>query len=586
MNKLEFQKLCENKIIYLDGATGSNLFKAGMTNDGCPETWILEHEDAMIELQKSYVAAGSQIVYAPTFTSNRIKLAEYGLENKLVEINTKLVNLSKRATDGKAYVAGDITMTGKQLKPIGDLEFEQLIDVYKEQIRVLEQAGVDLLIVETMMSLQETRAAVIAAKEISNLPIMATLTFETDGRTLFGTDAKSAAIVLDSLQVDAIGANCSTGPAKMCEIIREMASVTKKPLIAKPNAGLPYLNEDGQTVYDMNQETFAKEMLEIVDSGATILGGCCGTSTEYIKALYEITQNVNLPKRILNKTHFLSSERQSLEFALDDNFMVVGERINPTGKKILQEQLRQNSFELVREFAEQQEEMGAKLLDVNMGMSGIDEKIKMLQALEEIAQVSSLPLSIDSSRVDVVEAALRNYPGRALINSISLEKEKFDNLLPIAKKYGAMFVLLPLSDQGLPKLEKEKRQIIHTIVDKALELGLNKEDIIVDGLVTTVASNHQAAVETLETIKYCKENGLATICGLSNISFGLPERINVNVAFLTMAIQAGLTMAIANPNQKMLMNAAITSDLLMGKKEADLNYIKCMAPQDEKKQRF
>lgn len=586
MEKEAFRKLCSEKILYLDGATGSNLMKAGMPVGVCPEQWILEHEDALVSLQQAYVQAGSNIVYAPTFTANRIKLAEYGLEDDIKEINVKLVQLSKRAVGGKALVAGDLTMTGKQLKPMGPLEFEELIDVYKEQIRYLEEAGADLLVIETMMSLQETRAAAIAAMEVSSLPVMATLTFETDGRTLFGSDAASAAIALTSLHVDAIGANCSTGPDKMCEVIRTMREVTELPLIAKPNAGLPSLNDEGMTVYDMDSDTFAEEMIQVVESGAFILGGCCGTTPEYIEKLAARTSRLKVEKRNLSGRRFLCSERQALEFGLDDKFMIVGERINPTGKKKLQAELREGSLDLVAQFAAEQEECGAKVLDINMGMSGIDEKAMMLTVLEEVANITSLPLAIDSSHVDVIEAALRRYPGRALINSISYESAKIDALLPIAKKYGAMFILLPLSDAGLPKDLEEKKEIIHKILDRAQELGMTNDDIVVDGLVATVAANPRAAIETLETIRYCKGLGIATICGLSNISFGLPERMNVNSAFLTMAIQSGLTMAIANPNQEMLVHAALSADLLMAKEESDIAYIERMNAVKEARESF
>lgn len=594
MTKQEFKELAKKGLIFLDGATGSNLMKAGMPAGVCPEQWILEHEDVMENLQREYVNAGTNILYAPTFTANRIKLEEYGLDGQIEEMNKKLVALSKRAADGKAFVAGDITMTGRQLKPMGDMEFETLIEVYKEQIRLLEEAGVDLLVVETMMSLQESRAALIAAKEVSELPVMVTMTFEKDGRSLFGTDAKTAAIVLESLGADAVGANCSTGPAQMADVIRSMAEVTAIPIIAKPNAGLPAVDENGNTYYDMAADTFAEEMKILLDAGATILGGCCGTSPEYIEKLTKSVKttfavNEGYVKRSdgAHKTgrHFLTSQCMSLEFGLNDRFMIVGERINPTGKKKLQEELRNGSFELVKQFAEEQEENGARILDVNMGMSGIDEKESMLLAIEEVATVTNLPLSLDSSYIEVLEAALRNYPGRALVNSVSLETEKFEKLLPIVKKYGAMFILLPLSDKGLPESLAEKIDIINTIVNRALELGMTKDDIVVDGLVATVGANKNAALETLETIHYCKENGLATICGLSNISFGLPERSYVNTAFLTMAIREGLTMAISNPSQELLVCSAFASDLLLNKEESDIAYIERMSLVTERKER-
>ena len=490
-----------------------------------------------------------------------------------------LVAISKKAAESTpghpVYVAGDLTMTGEQLKPMGKMELETLIDIYKEQILCLVDAGADLLVVETMMSLAETRAALIAAKEVCDLPVIATLTFEADGRTLFGTDAKTAAIVLESLGASAIGANCSTGPAQMESIISEMVSHTKIPVIAKPNAGLPFLDENGTTCYNMEAEEFAEEMEVLVNAGATILGGCCGTTPEFIRQIHERfgTDAKVAASRRPDGIRYLTSERITHSFGLDDGFFVVGERINPTGKKALQAQLREGSFEKVIQFAEEQDACGAKVLDINMGMSGIDEKASMLRALEEVSGVTNLPLSLDSSYVEVLEAALRNYPGRALVNSVSLETEKFEKLLPIVAKYGAMFILLPLSDAGLPKDIEEKKEIIHKIYDRALSLGMCKEDIVVDGLVATVGANPKAALETLETIRYCKENGFATICGLSNISFAMPERSFVNTAFLTLAIQAGLTMAIANPSQELLMSCALAADLLLNKEEAALRYI-------------
>ena len=584
MNRQEFQALIKNKPIFLDGATGSNLQKKGMPAGVCPEQWILEHRDIMIALQREFVEAGSQIVYVPTFTANRIKLKEYGLEEQVAQMNRDLVALSKEAVGERACVAGDLTMTGEQLSPVGTLDFEELVDVYKEQIRYLSEAGVDLLVIETMMSLQETRAAVIAAKEVCDLAVMATLTFEADGRTLFGTDAATAAIVLESLGVAAVGTNCSTGPDKMVETVRRMAEVTSIPIIAKPNAGLPSLDGEGNTVYDMEAEAFGRHMKEIVKAGAAVVGGCCGTTPDYIRVLKESVSDMTVVQRNKPQRRFLTSERQTIAFGLSDNFIIVGERINPTGKKKLQAALKEGSMELVTEFAESQEACGAGILDVNMGMSGIDEKAMMLKAIETVSGVTSLPLSIDSSHVDVLEAALRRYPGRALINSISFEKAKVDALLPVAKKYGAMFILLPLSDEGLPKDLDEKINIIEAVQEKALALGLTKEDIVVDGLVATVGANKNAALETLSTIRYCKEKGLATICGLSNISFGLPERSFVNAAFLTMAIREGLTMAIANPSQELLMSCAFASDLLLNKENADIRYIQLMDAVKEKRE--
>lgn len=571
-----FNEKLNSKLIFLDGATGSNLTAAGMPAGVCPELWILENPDVFISLQKEYVNSGTNILYAPTFGGNRIKLCEYGLEDRLEEMNRALVALSKEAAGDNALVAGDITMTGKQLAPLGDLEFEELIDIYKEQIRILADAGCDLLVIETMMSLQETRAAVLAAKEICDLPVFATLSFESDGRTLYGTDPETAALVLEGLGVDAIGINCSVGPDSMIEMIKAMRSVVTVPIIAKPNAGLPRLGEDGSTTYSMGPEEFANACIELVYAGASILGGCCGTTPAHIKELVNVCKDLEIVQPIERIKRVLCSERKTIQFTLDDPFIVIGERINPTGKKAFQASIREGSMDMVCEFAETQEECGAGILDVNLGMSGIDEKEMLLKAMDTLGTVSKLPLSIDSSNCDVIEAALRKYPGRALINSVSLESGKAERIFPLAKKYGAMCILLPLSDAGLPKSLKEKQDIIECLEKKALKEGLTKLDLIVDGLVTTVSANPMAALETLETIRFCKEKELATVCGLSNISFGLPERKNINTAFLTAAIREGLTMAIANPCQTELMNAIYATDMLMNKQNAAIRYIEYM----------
>ena len=591
MTREEFKELAE-QYIYLDGATGSNLVKAGMPSGVCPESWILENRDVLVELQRQYVQAGTDILYAPTFTANRVKLAEYGIADRQSAMIRELVALSREAAstaeDRRVLVAGDLTMTGEQLKPMGNMELEELIDIYKEQIRELEAAGADLLVVETMMSLGEARAALIAAKEVCGLPVMVTMTFEPDGRTLYGTDAKSAAIVLESLGACAVGVNCSTGPAAMRKIIEDMAGVTKDiPIIAKPNAGLPFLDEEGHTCYNMTASEFVEEMKQLTAAGATILGGCCGTTPEFIRGLRDTfgkKVDVSVERR-KEGIRYLTSERQTVSFGLDDGFIIVGERINPTGKKLLQAQLREGSMDKVLQFAEEQESGGARILDVNMGMSGIDEKAMMLRAIEEVSGVTNLPLSLDSSHVDVLEAALRHYPGRALVNSVSMEKEKLEKLLPIVKKYGAMFILLPLSDKGLPENPEEKNGIIEAVLQRAIELGMTKEDVVVDGLVATVGANKKAALETLDTIRYCKRNGLATICGLSNISFGMPERSFVNTAFLTLAIKEGLTMAIANPSQELLVSCALATDLLLAKEEADIRYIEYAAKVTERREK-
>lgn len=574
MNKQEFQNILKDKFLFLDGATGSNLQKRGMPSGVCPELWITENKEVLIGLQKEYVEAGSNIVYAPTFSANRIKLGGYGLADRTEELNKTLVAISREAAGDKAYVAGDLTMTGELLEPIGTLSFEELIDIYKEQIGCLDQAGVDLLIVETMMSLQECRAALIAAKETAPaLPVMVTMTFEESGKTLYGTDAVTAAVVLESLGADAIGVNCSTGPEKMAEVVKKIVSVTKIPVIAKPNAGLPSLDENGQTVYEMEAEEFGKKMQLLADAGAMILGGCCGTTPDHIRAL---TKTVKMPavkpSRKAAGMHYLTSERKTVSFGLNDPLVVIGERINPTGKEDLQEEFMEGEFYTLEDMASEQEEMGARLLDINCGMPGIDEKETMLLAMDAAAGVTKLPLVLDSSDPEVLEAALRRYPGRALVNSVTLEEGKTDRLLMAVKKYGAMFIVMPYTEAGVPLDFEEKKEIIEKVLEKAYELGFTKDDIVIDALVTSLAVNPEAAKEALEVIRYCKENKIASVCGISNISYGMPNRSQLNAAFMTLAAGSGLHMAFMNPSQKAVNDAVITADLFAAKEEAISRY--------------
>lgn len=575
---MNFREFLRQGFVLLDGATGSNLQEAGMKSGECPEQWIVNHPDIFVELQKRYIEAGADVLYTPTFTSTTIKLAEYGLDGQQEELIRQLVGLTKRAiaesgVERRIYMLGDISMTGVQLEPVGTLPFEELVSVYKQQVSFLEKEGVDGFAIETMMSLQECRAALLAVKESCDLPSIVTLTYQEDGRTLYGTSPETAMVVLQAMGADAVGINCSTGPDAMLDAVKQMKKYASIPIVVKPNAGLPVL-VDGETKYEMAAGEFAQNMLPLIEAGATVLGGCCGTTPEHIHALKQVVDKQIFSPCEKKEIRALTTERTVTPICLDGRFLVIGERINPTGKKLLQDELRQGSLDMALDMAEEQVDKGACILDVNMGMNGIDEKEMMLRAVKELTMTVDVPLSIDSSYVDVVEAALRIYPGRALINSISLEKEKFETLIPLAKKYGAMFILLPLSEKGLPQNEEEKREIIHTIIEEAKNQGLTESDIIVDGLVTTIGANKNAAREVFDTIRYCKDDlGVATVCGLSNISFGLPERVFVNTAFLTLAIREGLTMAIANPSQMLLMNAALAADLLLNKDEADIRYI-------------
>ncbi len=570
---MNIRELLKNGPLILDGATGTNLQKMGMPMGVCPEQWIIENREVMQRLEREFIEAGSQVIYAPTFGANRMKLGEYHLENHVESINKTLVQIAREVAGDRCLVAGDITMTGQMLAPVGNIDFDDMVDCYKEQAKAMEEAGVDLFVIETMMHIGEARAALLAVKEVSSLPVIVTMTVESSGRTMYGTSAAAALVTLESMGADAVGLNCSTGPDQMISLIRKMRDYATVPLVVKPNAGLPVLSGN-ETTYTMDKEDFALHMKALVEAGASIVGGCCGTTPEYIRCLRETVQGMDVFIPDKKSVRALTGERCLLQIPLDGPFKVIGERINPTGKKVLKEELKKGCYDSVQAMAVSQVENGAQILDINVGMSGIDEKQTMLQALNAVNEVVDVPLCIDSSDPEVVEAALRRYHGRALVNSVSCEKIKLEQLLPAVKKYGAMFIMLPLTDEGLPENFLQRRENLDRIMDKALKLGFEREDMVADGLVATLGANAGAGLDTLQTIRYCHDTlKIATVCGLSNISFGLPDRSYVNSIFLALAISRGLTMAIANPSQELLMRSAFAADLVMNKPEASLRYI-------------
>jgi len=443
MKREEFKQFLNGSIRYLDGATGSNLMKAGMPMGVCPEKWILDNRDEALRLQKAYVAAGTDILYCPTFTAKRIKLKEYGLDEHMEQMIQELVGISKEAAasaERPVYIAGDLTMTGKQLVPIGDMELDELIDVYKEQIMYLDKAGVDLLIVETMMSLQEARAALIAAKEVTELPVMVTMTFEKEGRTLFGTDALTAAIVLEKLGAAAIGANCSTGPAHMQKLIEMIAKNVSIPVIAKPNAGLPVTDKNGNTAYDKGPEAFAGEMKLLVLAGATVLGGCCGTTPEHIRLLKEYTNGLKAPQKVETPYEALASERLTLQFGKDQIPRFMEEVVSFEKQAEITEEIEEGFYDTLTETAEELEESGADMIYINMDCFREATKKLLVEAMQEIAGVTRLPLCIGSGDQDVLDEALKQYPGRLLVYGYGKDADSCQALEKVALRYGAFFI--------------------------------------------------------------------------------------------------------------------------------------------------
>jgi len=564
MTREQFKQRIEKGLIVLDGATGTELIKRGMPEGVCPEKWCLENPEAIGDVQLKYKEAGSNLIYAPTFGGNRFKLEEFGLARECGEINRELARNAKQKL-GDTLVFGDIAPTGKFIEPFGDVPFEEAVACFQEQGTALKEGGVDGFIIETMMDIQETRAAVLAVRDLGDLPVMVTMTFDETAHTLNGTDPISALVTLQALGIDAFGCNCSTGPSDMLKIIDLLKPYAKIPLIAKPNAGQPKL-KNGVTVFDMAPEEFGSFGPAFIKAGVNIMGGCCGTTPDHIAALASKTSGTATKTPQVDTISAVTSARKTVFLGPQYPFAVIGERINPTGKKALQAELREHKLSLVKQFALEQEQRGASILDVNMGLSGINEKTMMLDVVRSISRMSALPLCIDTTKPDIVEAALRLYPGRALVNSISGEKDRLEKTLPAAAKYGAMFIALPLHDEGIPATAAERQVVLERIIEKARQYGYSVDDMVIDGLVMTISSNPEAARETLDLIEWSsKELRCNTTLGLSNVSFGMPQRKWINSTFLAMAMGRGLTTAIANPSSELTMNMVFSGNAITGK---------------------
>ncbi len=568
----EFKKLLEKKVLILDGATGTELQNSGLPQGACPELWVSKNPDKLIDIQGKYVKAGSNAVYTCTFGANRLKLKEFVKEPKVEELNRRLARISREAVDGKAFVAGCIGPTGTFVEPFGDLPFEEAVGVFGEQAKGLLKGGVDFFVIETMMDVQEARAALIAIREICDLPVIVSMTYTEQGQTLTGTPPETALVTLQSLGASAVGCNCSVGPLGMLSLVMAMKPFATVPILAKPNAGLPKI-VNGKTVFDMDPDEFASFAPQLIKAGVNIIGGCCGTNPEYISKLKAAVKGMMPENPRLSSIGALSSSRKTVFITQNQPLRIIGERINPTGKKTLQEELKAGKFKEVRRFAVEQKQKGADVLDVNTGMPGINEKETLFATVRILSHVSDVPLCVDSSKPEAIEAALRIYPGRALINSISCEKEKLRRLLPIAAKYGAMFILLPLGDGDIPEKAGDRIRYVAKIMAGARKFGFTEKDVILDGLVMTVSANQEAAKETLKLVDWGSRNGFSTVLGLSNVSFGLPERKWINSAFLSMAVSRGLTFAIANPDSIELMSTKFAADVLTGRDKGCRSFI-------------
>ena len=557
----------QNRILLLDGGMGTMLQQRGLPPGGTPELLNLTGPELLASIHREYIQAGSQVIYANTFGANALKLARAGYEP--AQVIGPAIALAKRAAEGTdALVALDIGPLGELLEPLGSLPFARACKLFCEMVLLGTAAGADLIVIETMTDLQEARAALLAAKECSRLPVLVTMSFDEGGRTFTGCTAASMARTLEGLGADAIGLNCSLGPDKLAPILREVAEHTRLPVIAKPNAGLPD-PVDGH--YDMGPEAFAAAMLPCLEAGASIFGGCCGTTPEYIRRVKAVLAGkAPAPRRYLEKS-FLCTSAVPLPL---DGVRVIGERVNPTGKKRFQQALLEEDLDYILDVAVQQEDAGADILDVNVGLPGVDEVKLLPLVVKKIQSAVSLPLMLDSSNPDALEAGLRVYCGKAAVNSVNGEPEVLRKLLPIVKKYGAAVVGLALDRGGIPQTAEGRFQIAEQILRAALEQGIPREDVWIDCLTLTVSAQQDQARETLKAVRKVREElGLQTLLGVSNISFGLPNRTAVTRSFLTQALGAGLTLPILNPNQGEMMDAVAAFRVLSGEDQECRDYI-------------
>lgn len=573
-------------MIYIfDGAMGTMLQEAGLPPGYCPELWNIEQPEKVIAVHRQYVSSGADIIETNTFGANRIKLSHYGLEKRVAELNTAAVQAAKKACGPDTKIAGSVSSTGKFIKPLGEMDFDTVYDVYLEQITALAKAGVDYIIIETMIDIQEMRAALLAAKAATNKPVICQLTYCADGRTLTGTDAQTAAIILEAMGANIIGANCSLGPAQILPIVEELARSTSLPISVQPNAGMPELI-DGKTVFPMSPEELGKWAEKLLAAGATYIGGCCGTTPAHIASIKKACQGKKPASREFIKLHTAITSRSKTVFlGKDFPTTIIGERINPTGRKILAADILEGHFTKVKQEALAQLEAGASILDVNMGVPGIDQAATMQKAIEELSMLVDAPLAIDTTDPAALEAGLKAYPGRALINSVSAEPERLESFLPLAKKYGAAILCLPIAPGGVPATAEERVAIIKEITTKALSAGLRPQDFVLDALVMTVAADASAAAQTLKTLKlYRKHFGYPSTMGLSNISYGLPRRELLNSAFCAMSIASGLDAPILNPYDKTMQDILAAAAVINGVDANGKTYSQVYAPlnQDEK----
>lgn len=556
---MTFKEKFGNEILFFDGAMGTMLQKNGLKTGELPENMNITHPEILLKIHKEYLDAGCNIVTTNTFGANGLKFSN------VEEIITSAVSLAKKSIENAerdCYVALDVGPLGKLLKPCGDLEFETAYELFKQQVIAGEKAGADLILIETMGDLYEIKAAVLAAKENTNLPVLVSMIFDEKGTLLTGADIKTAVITLEALGVDGIGMNCGLGPDQMLELLKEMKTYSSTPIFIQPNAGLP-VSVNGVTKYNVTPEEFAQKQLEIVKNGACVLGGCCGTTPDHIKAMIERCKNEKVEK--ITKKDFTAVSSYSKTVIFGDKPVIIGERINPTGKKMLKEALRNNDMDYIYREGVAQADAGADILDVNVGLPEIDEPEMMQNAVLGLQSILDTPLQIDTSDPVAMEKALRLYNGKAMVNSVNGKAESMNSVFPLVKQYGGVVVCLTLDENGIPETADGRMAIAEKIIKKAENYGISKKDLVFDPLCMTVSTNKENAKITLECIeRLTNDLGVKTVLGVSNVSFGLPNRELLNSIFFTLAMQKGLNAGIINPKSEAMMNAYYSYCALAG----------------------
>lgn len=584
MNRKEFNQRATSEILIIDGAMGTML-GPHLPQGACQDFASISSPDLVADLHRRYAEAGADILLTNTFGANRVKLGEFGLAEKVKEINQAAVKLAKKAVRGQSLVAGSIGPTGKLVEPLGKLTFEETHDAYKEQALTLAQEGVDIFIMETFGDLKEAKIALMAVRHHTDLPIMISMTYKEDFLTFTGTNPVTSASVLSALGADAIGVNCSTGPEPMLEVLGRLVLSTDKPVFLEPNATVYGLGGDGH-VSEVSPQEMADFGERFVEIGAGIIGTCCGSTPEHTRHLKKKLKGRKPVARSFQRKLRLSSRYKTMAIGPDSPFALVGERINPTNRPELSDEIQQDKINIIQEEARLQEGQGAHVLDVNIGVPGIDEQSLMSRVVRGIETVCRLPLSIDSTNPAAVEDALRECAGKSLINSVTGESKSLEKMLPLAARYGSALVCLAVDDEGIPKKAGERLKVLKKIVSRAEEVGVPRENLICDCVTLTVSAQQKRAQETLKAIKLVKDElGLPSILGVSNISYGLPERSLINATFLSMAMSAGLDAAIMNPGDGRMMDTVKAASVLTLRDRDSQEYVKTHIRKKKKKKK-